>query len=626
MRIRLVVLLLALLFCPAPLSAADKPARKPSPDQVFGLDKVWTMHLSISAKDWERMQPTNRGNPFGPPRPAEKAETKPAEKSADRKKHGLFGFDFEYVPATLQIEGATYKNVAVRYKGSGTYISVQGRPKRPFKIDLDRFVPGQSFLGLRKLTLNNNAMEPSGTREVLAYAAFRALDVPAPRTAYAALTLTVPGKYDKAFLGLYVLAESVEKTFLRDHFGSANGLLLKPERAGALEHFGDEWATYEQRYQPKTEASARAKRRLIEFTHLVQKADDKTFAEQINKFLDVDEFLRFLAGNVALSNMDSFIGFVHNYYLYLHPKTDRFVFIPWDVDLAYGRFLVVGSPEVLMDLSIRKPYPGGNRLIERLLADKEVYTAYTKHLETALAKILSVEKVKNDLAEIHRAIDPVVAKEKKAAAERGEPAGAPFGGMFNNAPSVETFVAKRADSIRGQLSGERKGTSPTFRMGPPPGGFGPGQFLAKPILAAADKDKDGKLSKDELQASVKTLFKKMDGEGKGELDEKAVAAGLDKIMPGPRPPGGRPPRGFPTLGEILAKVVVEKYGKGGKVTEAGLLAAADKLFAEADKDKDGALVEKDIVEAVNKQMPPPRFPPPGGGPPAAPAPSKEGRK
>src|SRR5690242_7536856 len=128
MRTRLLVLFVAILACPASLGAADKAGRKASPDRVFGLDKVWSMHLSISAKDWERMQPSNRGGPFGgggfgPARPAEKTETKPAEKSADRKRHGLFGFDFEYVPATVEIDGTTYKNVAVRYKGSGTYIS-----------------------------------------------------------------------------------------------------------------------------------------------------------------------------------------------------------------------------------------------------------------------------------------------------------------------------------------------------------------------------------------------------------------------------------------------------------------------------------------------------------------------
>ena len=39
-------------------------------------------------------------------------------------------------------------------------------------------------------------MDPTRGREALAYAVFRAAGVPAPRTAFAEVTLTVPGKYD----------------------------------------------------------------------------------------------------------------------------------------------------------------------------------------------------------------------------------------------------------------------------------------------------------------------------------------------------------------------------------------------------------------------------------------------
>jgi hypothetical protein len=215
MRVRLLAPLLASLAFPATTPAADRKPRK----GAFGLDKVWSLHLTIGPKDWERMQPTNRGGPFGPggfgpPRPPEKGKEKPAEKSTDRSRRGLFGFDFEYVKARLEVGGKTYKDVGVRFKGSGTYIVSQGRLKRPFKIDLGRYAEGQSFLGLKKLTLNNNAMDPTAAREVLAYPVFRALGVPAPRTAYARLTLTVPGKYDREFLGLYVLAETPRPSLL----------------------------------------------------------------------------------------------------------------------------------------------------------------------------------------------------------------------------------------------------------------------------------------------------------------------------------------------------------------------------------------------------------------------------
>jgi hypothetical protein len=69
---------------------------------------------------------------------------------------------------------------------------------------------------------------------------------------------------------------------------------------------------------------------------------------------------------------------------------------------------------------------------------------------------------------------------------------------------------------------------------------------------------------------------------------------------------------------------VDRAGKDGKVTQKGLLAASEKLFVEADKNKDGKLDEKELIEGLNKFLaPPPGGPPPGGGrfgPPGGPPP------
>ena len=54
-------------------------------------------------------------------------------------------------------------------------------------------------------------------------AAFRDAGVPAPRTALAEVTLSVPGKHDKAFLGLYTVVEGVDAEFLASRFGSTRG-------------------------------------------------------------------------------------------------------------------------------------------------------------------------------------------------------------------------------------------------------------------------------------------------------------------------------------------------------------------------------------------------------------------
>jgi outer membrane protein assembly factor BamB len=148
------------------------------------------------------------------------------------------------------------------------------------------------------------------------------------------------------------------------------------------------------------------------------------------------------------------------------------------------------------------------------------------------------------------------------------------------------------------------------------GGFGMGNPLAKPLLEALDTDKDGKLTKDELVAGVKRFFKDSDKDKKGQLDEKALADGLSRILPTrgrPRGPGGFGPRGG--LGGMLAGAIVKRAdtNKDGKVTVEELVAAAEALFKEVDKDKKDKLDEATVGAGIRLLIPQPKFGPGGGG-------------
>src|SRR4051812_21674954 len=48
------------------------------------------------------------------------------------------GIEFNYVHAELEFEGKVFKDVAVRYKGNGTFINSRTSEKRSLKIDLNQ--------------------------------------------------------------------------------------------------------------------------------------------------------------------------------------------------------------------------------------------------------------------------------------------------------------------------------------------------------------------------------------------------------------------------------------------------------------------------------------------------------
>lgn len=178
----------------------------------------------------------------------------------------------------------------------------------------------------------------------------------------------------------------------------------------------------------------------------------------------------------------------------------------------------------------------------------------------------------------------------------------------------ETFSAGGGFGFGGKMGGgppdKEKGKGKDKGKGGPGGFFQPGRMLVKPVLDGADKDEDGKLTRAETTAAVKALYKLCEADKKGEVSQEALEKVLDKILPRPKGFGDfRPPSPAP----MLAKAVIERAGKDGKVTEAALVAEAEKLFAKADKDKDGKLDEDELADGLSELMPAPKFGGPGFG-------------
>src|SRR5271166_3577642 len=74
--------------------AADKePSGKEAPaNDVFGPAKVWSIHLNISAKEYQALQPSGGGFGFPGAPPAPPAPKDPKEKRASER--NLFGTEF----------------------------------------------------------------------------------------------------------------------------------------------------------------------------------------------------------------------------------------------------------------------------------------------------------------------------------------------------------------------------------------------------------------------------------------------------------------------------------------------------------------------------------------------------
>ncbi len=496
------------------------------------------------------------------------------------KRNGLSamsGVDFQYVHGDLEFAGEKFGDVAVRYKGNSSFMQAQQTVKKSFKVDLNKFEAGQKLTGVTKLNFNNNIMDASWMNEPLSYALFRDAGVPAPRTSYARLYVTVPGVYDHSYFGLYSLIENPDNKWAHETFGVKNGLILKPSTRELFQYRGDDWGKYSKTYDPKTEPTDAQTQRVIDLAKLVSQADDAEFARQLPDYLDLDEFARFMSVTVWLSTLDSVLAMGQNFVIYLHPKTNKFQFVPWDLDHSFGNFPMMGTQEEREQLSIRQPWVGKNRFLERVMNVDVVRTLYLAKLEEFQKSIFQPERFLQQVSELAPILREAVKAEDKSKAERFEKTvagesvpGGPGGGAPGGRPredaggppdfsrdrgddrgrrgpggmstSIKQFVTARYQSVADQLAG--KSTGAVLNSSGPPGRgggrgrFGPGSVLATAIFRAGDADHDDALSALELNTLAVKWFSEWAVEN--VLGEKELAAGLDKTLPrGPQGPPNR---------------------------------------------------------------------------------------
>jgi hypothetical protein len=376
-----------------------------------------------------------------------------------------FGIVFNYVHAELEFGTNVLKDVGIRYKGNGTFLSSREGLKRSFKIDLNQFVKGQKLAGMSQLNLHNSVRDPSGMNEAMAYRLFRDAGVPAPRTAFAKVYVTVPGKHDRRYFGLYNLVEDVGSSFAEEWFKVKQGAIFKPVTPSLFADLGDDWKAYNQTYDPKGTPSDQQKRRVIEMSKFVSSSTDQEFAEKLDEYVDLENLARYMAMTAWLSDMDGILGPGQNYYLYLHPTTHKFSFIPWDQDQAFGQF-PRGTEQDREQLSIRRPWHGQNPFLERVFKVEKFNVTYRTAMREINASLGQSERLGAQVSELAAVLRPGIqdeSAERTAEFEKavvGERVTLSMGPGFSGPVSVKSikgFVQARVESVADQLNGKSEG-------------------------------------------------------------------------------------------------------------------------------------------------------------------------
>jgi hypothetical protein len=287
------------------------------------------------------------------------------------------------VPAQVRVDGRTYHDVGVHFRGQTSFMMVGAGYKHSMDLKFDLGDKKQALLGYRKLELLNGAADPTLLRNAL-YMHIMRQYIPAPQVNY--VKVYINGEY----WGVYVNVEHLTSEFTRRVTGTSDSLRWKirgsPRARGGLEYLGEDPAAYRSIYEIKSADKKESWKALIKLCRVLNETPPAQLQAALAPLLDVDGALRFLAVEKALINNDGYWTRASDYSLYTDAQ-GRFHLTPHDANetirpqeqMGWGRFnrssSGASSNPVELDPLANADDPG-KALLYRLLAVPELRARY----------------------------------------------------------------------------------------------------------------------------------------------------------------------------------------------------------------------------------------------------------
>lgn len=235
------------------------------------------------------------------------------------------------VPCRLTVDGKTYRDVGVHFRGMSSYFAVSPGFKRSLNLSLDFADKRQRLYGAKTLNLLN-AHEDATFLSSALYSHIARRYVPAPKVNL--VKVVINGES----WGVYGNAQQFDKEFLAENYKTDKGTRWKvrgsPGGGGGLEYLGDDVAEYKRRYDLKGDDNEKAWKALVNLCKVMNQTPPEKLEAALRPIADVDNLLWFLALDVALINCDGYWIRASDYALYLDPK-GKFHFVPHDMNEAF---------------------------------------------------------------------------------------------------------------------------------------------------------------------------------------------------------------------------------------------------------------------------------------------------
>jgi spore coat protein CotH len=274
--------------------------------------------------------------------------------------------DRQYVRATFRDGTTVLENVGIHIKGSaGSRRSFNDRPA--ITVNFDKFTTNQSWHGLKKIHLNNSVQDNSLLTENICGELFRQAGIPAARACNARFIL------NGRDLGVYVLKEGLDKTFIKQYYRNAHGNFYDGGFCQDIDqtlekHFGND-----SKDQPELKALWEA----------AEEPDLTRRFQKMRELLDFDRFLDFCALEVLTWDWDGYALKPNNYKLYWNSDTRKITFLPHGMDQMFSQ----PDGPLFPDFS--------GHVAQALLETPEGKKLYRQHLTAIATNVFKVDAMTN---------------------------------------------------------------------------------------------------------------------------------------------------------------------------------------------------------------------------------------
>ncbi|QCQ94062.1 spore coat protein CotH [Rhodococcus sp. SGAir0479] len=208
--------------------------------------------------------------------------------------------------------------------GGMASVSADDPTTLPLLLSFDKYFDGRAYQGLTELSVR------PGTpvlNEAMALTLTDATDQPTQRFSYSVYSINGGATTTR------LLLEHPDDGYANSLFDS-DGYLYKADANSRFAYVDDDQSSYSEQFEQINNVESGNLQPIINFLRWLDAADDTEFAEELDRWVDVESFARYVATQNLLVNSDDMAGPGQNYYLWYDLDTEKISVVSWDLNLA----------------------------------------------------------------------------------------------------------------------------------------------------------------------------------------------------------------------------------------------------------------------------------------------------